>query len=320
MKIKALRILPPIAIGRLGSAAEPVVNYEIEADPLHPLDFHRIKGAETFIVDRATGEIAKSFIPEIVSFKEVRGAGKEQTEHIRPVAPFLEVWALVEGEAWVPLTLDLLHANGLTSADLRWQVSVANRKVARRTADPDDEVSARTPRFSTHGVQRLEGHCRNFVSPDKAIDFGQVQYVKPTATHPEIRLRFTPAQGKIYGPKLSPKELERLYGPDWQKEVWHPPAGQAIYNPKESWLRFENFKPINPEAPPAEGVELERLQARETMPPSLYSIVPPGPCWLNDNVAISRGFFDDTCDGVVEVSLRLASGTELEAAARICNR
>jgi hypothetical protein len=322
MIIKALRILPPIAIGRLGSASEPLVNYAIEADPQHPLDFHHIKGATTFVVDPSTGEIVNSFIPETVSFKEVRTAGGEVSEHIRPVAPFLEVWALVDREQWVPLTFELLSQNDLTPAHVHWQVSVANRKVARRTADRDDEVSAKTPRFSTHAAQRLEGYCRNFVSGDKFIDFGRAQYIKPTTKHPEIRLRFTPGQGKIYGPKLNANELERIYGKNWQKEVWHPPSDQAIYNPKKGWLEFESYKPIKPgkrRAPPAKGVELERLQARETLPPSLYSIVPPGPCWLNDNVAVSRGYFDDTCDGVVEVRLKMGSGVELEAAARICS-
>ena len=322
MTIKALRILPPIAIGRLGSAAEPLVNYEIEGDPQHPLDLHRLKGATTFVVDSATGGIVDSFIPETVSFKEVRTTDGVTSEHIRPVAPFLEVWALVDREKWVPLTTDLLLANSLTPVDVKWQVSVANRKVARRTANPDDEVSAKTAPFSTHTPQRLDGHCPNFISAGQAIDFGRVQYLKPTAQHPEIRLRFTPAQGRIYGPELTADELERIYGKNWQQEVWHPPAEQAIYDPRKGWFEFENFKPIQPgerKEPPATGVELERLQARETLPPSLYSIVPPGPCWLNDNVAVSRGYFDDTCDGVVEVSLKLPSGTKLEAAARICS-
>jgi hypothetical protein len=320
MSIKALRILPPIAIGRLGSASEPLVAYEIEADPEHPLDIPRIKGAKTFRVDRATGKIVDAFIPEVVSFKEVRAG--ETTEHIRPVAPFLEVWARVEGDEWVPLTLDLLSENRLKPADVQWQVTVANRKVARRTANPDDEVSAQTPSFSTHQAQPLRGHCRNFVNGDASIDLGQVQFIKPTAKHPEIRLRFTPAQGKIYGPKLEPSELERIYGKNAQNAVWTPPAGQAIYDPSKGWLEFEAFKPIEPgecTPSPDDGDERERLEARETLPPSLYAIVPPGPCWLNDNIAVSRGYLDDTCDGVVEVRLQLRSGAVLEAAARICS-
>ena len=322
MKIKGLRILPPIAIGRLGTAAEPLVNYEIEGDPQHPLDFHRIKAATTLVVDHASGEIVNSFIPDKVSFKEIRTEGERKSEHIRPVAPFLEVWAQVDADQWVPLTLGLLRENRLTPADVQWQVSVANRKVARRTSDPGDEVAAQTPGFSTHAAQRLEGHCRNFISPDEFIDFGRVQYIKPTADHPEVRLRFTPAQGKIYGPRLDEKQLATVYGEHWRPAVWRPPARQAIYDPTTSWFQFEAFKPIQratPDTAPPEGGERERLEARETLPPSLYSIVPPGPCWLNDNVAVSRGYLDDTCDGVVEVKLALPSGRTLQAVARICS-
>jgi hypothetical protein len=231
MTIKALRLLPPLAIGRLGSASEPLVSYEIEADPQHPLDFHRIRAATTFKVDTATGEIVEAWIPETVSFKELRTEGGTTSEHIRPVAPFLEVWALVDRERWVPLTIELLRWNGLTPADVHWQVSVANRKVARRTGDANDGVSAKTPRFSTHTAQPLEGHCANFTAPSQVIDFGRVQYLKPSPYYPEIRLRFTPATGKIYGPELDPKALERRYGPDWQQTVWVPPPDQSVYDP-----------------------------------------------------------------------------------------
>lgn len=319
MKIKAIRILPPLAIARLGSGTEPLVNYEIEEDPKHPLDFHQIKGATTFKVDTTTGEIIDAYIPEVISFKEVRMVGSESTEHIKPVAPFLEVWALVDKDQLVPLTTELLKENGLTPADVKWQVNVANRKVARRTGNKEDEVSVKTTLFSSHEVRRLEGHCKNFISESASIYFGQVQYIKPTEDFPEIRLRFTPAQGNIFGPKLTDKEMNEIYGKDWKTTVWAPPAEQAVYNPKKDWLKFEAFKPNHPQKKKPTGVELEKLLARETLPPSLYSIVPPGPCWLHDNVAVSRGFFDDTCDGFVEASLKLPSGKKLEAAARICS-
>lgn len=326
MSIKALRILPPIAIGRVGSGAEPLVAYEIEADPEHPLDIPRIKGATTFRVDRETGEIVDAFIPEVVCFKEVRtrhsdtdgntdGDPRGETEeHIRPVAPFLEVWAQTADDQWVPLTLGRLLENGLTPADLKWQVRVANRKVARRTGNPHDEVAAETSWFSTHQVQPLRGHCCNFVEAGLAIDFGDVQYIKPSTPHPEIRLRFTPAPGKIYGPRLDADALREIYGESWQASVWTPPPDQAVYDPGKDWLQFGKDD--------GDGDAAERREALETLPPSLYAIVPPGPCWLNDNVAVSRGYLDDTCDGVVEVRLNLGlkGGSKvLEAAARICS-
>lgn len=322
MNIEAIRILPPIAIGRLGSATEPLVAYEIEADPEHPLDIPRIKGAKTLVVDRDSGEIEKSFVPTVVSFKEESTVDGEPVEQIRPVAPFLEVWAQVVGDRWVPLTLDLLAQNGLTPADLSWQATVANRKVARRTADENDQVTAITPVFSTHQAQPLRGHCPNFVDAEVFIDLGEVQYIKPTPQYPEIRLRFTPAQGKIYGPQLDPSELQSIYGSDWQDTVWTPPPEQAVYDPNKGWFEFETDKASGATGAPqpqSEGDNSERLAARETWPPSLYAIVPPGPSWLNDNIAVSRGYLDDTCDGVIEVKLKLADGAVLEAAGRICS-
>ena len=64
------------------------MSYESEADPEHPLDIPRIKGTTTFVVDPTTGEITDSFVPDVISFKEVRTADGATTEHIRPVAPF----------------------------------------------------------------------------------------------------------------------------------------------------------------------------------------------------------------------------------------
>ena len=55
----------------------------------------------------------------------------------------------------------------------------------------------------------------------------------------------------------------------------------------------------------------------ETLPPALFAINPPAPSWLNDNVAISRGYLDDACDGFVEVRLTLGR-QQLTANARIC--
>ena len=46
----------------------------------------------------------------------------------------------------------------------------------------------------------------------------------------------------------------------------------------------------------------------ETMPPSLFASVPPAPPWLHGNIAVSRGYFDDACDGIVEVQLKLTKG------------
>ncbi|MCE9602969.1 MAG: hypothetical protein K8S21_12255 [Gemmatimonadetes bacterium] len=307
MTIKALRILPPFAIGRLGSASEPLDNYSIEVDEDRPLDFRRIVPQETLVVDPRTGEISAKRTAESITFKT--------DGRIHPVAPFLEVFARVDNErAWRPLTVPLLAAHGLKPSDLRWNVTVANRKVERRTGNAHDRVEARTGWFRGHAPKRLEGHCENFVSKSKGIDFGSVRYIKPTKEFPEIRFRFTPATGLIYGPVLSPAQAKKL-----KKEfpdIYEVPKARQVYDtrkPGAKWFRFEVPSGIDNPAPGFDGPFVN-----ETLPPSLFAIIPPAPSWLNDNVAVSRGYFDDACDGVVEVALVPAPGAErLTAVARI---
>ena len=61
MKISELRILPPLAIGRLGSARTPADNFTIDLDidpeSDRPLGFRPIRPAPTLVVDRHSGEI-----------------------------------------------------------------------------------------------------------------------------------------------------------------------------------------------------------------------------------------------------------------------
>lgn len=277
-KIKELRILPPFAIGRLGSAEEPLDNYTITTEAEAPLDFRTIVPAETLIVDEASGEIRASHVPARMQFKQDR--------KIRPVAPFLELFAQTADDELVPVTGAML-----AGAELSWRVTVANRKIVRRTRDEADLVSADTGWFSDHAAQKLKGHCPNFISKDVFVDFGSARFIKPNKEFQQIRLRFTPAKGLIYGP-CAPDTADPLI-----------PAERAIYDHREGrgkWYKFE-----------ADGKD-------ETVPPSLFAIEPPAPSWLNDNIAISRGYFDDACDGFVEARLALPEGQVLTASARIC--
>ena len=140
MSIRELRILPPLAFGRLGSAPEPLDNFTIGDNEDHPLGYRQILPQLTLTVDASTGEIAGSHTPDRLAFKD---AGR-----IRPVAPFLEVFARVDrSKEWQPLTVDLLEKHGCRVRDLSWQVTVANRKVERRTGNPGDAVVAQTGWF-----------------------------------------------------------------------------------------------------------------------------------------------------------------------------
>jgi hypothetical protein len=291
LTIKQLRILPPFAIGRLGSAtSEPMDNYsfdlDIDPDIEKPLGYRQIKAQPTLIVNENSGEIECEHTPTTLEFK--RG------HKIRPVAPFLEVFAVTDKDELVPLTLGLLKENGLTVENISWKVRVSNRKVVRRTQNENDRVHAEVE-FSNHESHTLHGKCENFIE-DASVNFGSVRFICPNDRFPEIRLRFTPAAGLIYGPDQTSDGLA-AENPGY----YQVPEDRRIYrhDHDNSWYRFSNAK-------------------NETVPPSLFAIEPPAPSWLYDNRAVSRGYLDDACDGFVEVHLKLQNGPPLAAMARVC--
>jgi hypothetical protein len=279
-RIVELRILPPFAIGRLGSSPEPMDNYDLEIRD--PIGWRQIVPAKTLVVDRETG-IPKLVMPTTpVKFRDDNG-------RIRPVSPFLEVWARFAGEPdLVPLTARVLEDLSVRPDALRWRAHVANIKIFRRTGDTNDKIEAQTPEFSDHGVHQLHGECKNFIDK-KTILLGTVQYVAPTDELPEIRLRFTPAAGRVYGPLVPGKEKD-------------PNVFEAVYDTgKGTWKGYK--EPDDATKAPKQG----RLQ---TNPAQIFAGE------SKDGFQISWGYFDDECDGIVEVSLGL-DGAPLKAFARI---
>ena len=115
-------------------------------------------------------------------------------DRVRPVAPFLEVFAQTSKDMLEPLTLRLLADEGLGPDAMRWTVRVGNLKVFRQTGDPNDRVYAAAENFTDHDVHELRGRGEHFLK-DKCMPFGTVRYIRPTEAFPQIRLRFTPAIG-----------------------------------------------------------------------------------------------------------------------------
>jgi hypothetical protein len=208
--IVEIRILPPLAIGRLGSSATPLDNYTLEVS--NPVGYRSLAPAATLVVDRATGEVVSSKKPASISFRDSKG-------RIKPVCPFLEVWMLQSGAKYLtPLTLDVLKSLGATPSDISWSVEVGNIKAFRRTGDPKDKIIASISAFNDHGIKPLAGQCANF-KRGKSLPFGSVRYLKPTAAFPEIRLRFTPASGDVYGPRAGdPNIADDVY--DAKRGKW----------------------------------------------------------------------------------------------------
>lgn len=280
--IHELRILPPLAIARFGSAATPMDNYDAVVDPANPLGYRTLRPAETLEVDSDSGAITRAFVPDALSFSE-NGA-------LRPVAPFLEVWALVGDEQLSgggrleALTTTLLQEEGASADDLRWQVQVANLKVVRRTGDANDAVRADSGEFSDHARRALVGECENFL-PGKTIGFGHVQYIRPTANHPEIRLRFTPAAGRVYGSNREPFPDEQTPDPNISDVVYDAQRG--------GW----------------DGYSDDRREPRITAPWQIYAGRPIG------DRHVSAGYLDDGCDGVLRVTLEVGGARCARSAA-----
>lgn len=263
MTIRELRILPPLAIGRLGAAEKPMDNYEVTVDPERPLAARRLTPAPTFEVDSTSGEISES-TPAELRFTE----GGE----VRPVAPFLEVWALTDSGELEPLTIDLLAQAGASPADIRWSVHLGNHKIFRRTGDPGDKIEAKAE-VEDHERHPIAGSSEHFW-PGKELPLGHVQYVRPTPEFPEIRFRYTPAAGHVYGSsKESPDQIE-------EKD---PNIAGVLYDAnKGTWLGYTE----------SEGPAL-------TIPAQIYAGTETDERWE------SKGYLDDECDGIVRVELKL---------------
>lgn len=279
--IVELRILPPFAIARLGSSPDAMDNYRLAITD--PIGTRQIQPARTLVIDRETGEITAKGPSVEVRFRD-------SDYNIRPIAPFLEVWARFAGDdELVPLTTEILSSIDLTPDAMKWNVHVANIKAYRRTGDPNDRIEAQTGPFSDHVVRPLDGRCDNFFA-GKTIPLGSVQYIKPSEEFPEIRIRFTPAAGKVYGPPPDPGEED-------------PNIADAVYDPeKGTWKGY--FDPTDVKKDPL-GVR------KATNPAQIYA----GKT-TDDGNQISYGYLDDECDGIIEVELEV-NGGKLSAYARI---
>jgi hypothetical protein len=273
-----------MAIARFGSSPTPLEAFDLKVPDDNPLGFREIVPQETLEIDPETGAVARQYRPDKIRFRD--------GDHIRPVAPFLEVYAQTGPDSLEPLTLELLHASGLDVSSVYWSVAVGNLKVFRQTGKSDDKVLATVDPFNDHAVHELHGRSANFKA-DKCIPFGSVRYIRPTAEYPQIRLRFTPAAGRVYGarltrfnPQTNSLENDPVFDGDDSRIVYDPDKG--------TWLNFQSD---------ATSVTL-------TNPSDIYEGYPSP---NDDPLAISRGYLDDVCDGPVTVELRLADGTSLKS-------
>lgn len=289
MPILELRILPPLAIGRLGAAEQPLDAFELQTDPDNPLDYRRIVPCQSLEVDAAAGHIVRAYVPESIRFKD-------GNKKIRPVAPFLEVYARTSDapDELQPLTTTLLANEGLALDQLHWDIELGNIKLFRRTGDVNDQIHAKLLGLKSHARQPMLGECANFL-PNRKLPLGHVQFIAPTKDFPEIRLRYTPAAGLVYGSRTQRYEVDQNGVAQLKDDPIIYSDEQVLYDQSKRWLGYS-----------------ENVGPALTVPASIYA------GYLNEKGdQTSWGYLDDECDGVAKVVLTLADGSQLVARAVI---
>jgi len=289
MAILELRLLPPLAIGRLGASNTPLEAFDLELNDEQPLDYRRIVPRPSFEVDAKTGAITREYVPDRIVFKD-----PDRT--IRPVAPFIEAFVRTSAapDELQPLTLDVLRAEALDVANLQWSVAVANIKLFRRTGHVADKIEARIDAIRDHARIAVEGQCENFLLGRK-LPLGHVQFIRPTPQHPQIRFRFTPAAGRVYG-----SSLERI------ETAGAKPVRDPIID-RDDLILYDRHKGTWHGY--SEGPDLLPTFTNPAQIFAGYS-TPAG-------AQVSWGYLDDECDGFVRLAVRLADGKELHAHAHI---
>lgn len=304
MQITAISFRPPLAFGHLGGASTPMDNYVWRDDPtIHGSGRTVIEPALTLQV-LADGSVFPA-TPTVLRFRE--------NTKLRPTAPFFELWAAVRFDAddaghqpgsaaEMPLTGELLQAAGGQLSDLAYDVTVGNRKAARRTLDDSNAfvatVQVRGDDFEQHRLLAsspvLSG-ATPLVDPARPIPLGSFRVIRPVAGQVNavdrdiLRVRFTPAAGEVYGPPTAVTGSDHGKGP----YVIVQPANR-ILNEAASWVTYIRGKPTDPQ------------------PADTYDGADQG----NGNDQ-SLGVVDDTCDGLITASLAL-DGRTLSASCRIC--
>jgi len=291
MPILEMRILPPLAVARLGGAAEPLEAFDLAIDPDSPMNYRRIVPRESFEIDPLDGRIVRSYVPDNIQFKDA-------DKQVRPVAPFLEVYVRTstDPDQLQPLTTALLAEQGLTLANLHWEIELGNIKIYRRTNNRNDQIHANLFGLQDHARHALEGQCANFKA-GKTLPLGHVQFIAPTDDFPEIRLRYTPAAGKVYGSRMQRLEPQANGVPLLVPDPIIDSEALVLYDAaRGDWLNYTE----------SSGPTL-------TNPAGIYA------GYANaDGQQVSWGYLDDECDGQVRVVLTLADSTKLVAQATIC--
>jgi len=283
---------PPIVIARLGGSTTPL-DCCVWEEPPNP----RSDGATVLVPDWSLNVLPDGSVeplkPDAIRFRD--------GPLIRPVCPFIEIWARLgepgsDPSTWrdAPLTPSLLATAGIDPSALRFTIDARNAKASRRRRNPD--LSYGTFPFvvisggnhqpvALHAVSP-PGVAQPLIPPGRSIPLGSVQVLRslpgpPAAGVPwpsridleVIRIRFTPAAGLFYGPPAAARPTSESPVPAVRGDL-------AFLNDLAGW--FGQPGAANPSVEPGDTFD-------ETGPGS----------------GISLGVVDDTCEARISVTLQM---------------
>lgn len=287
-KIKAIRFHPPVAVARLGDSSSPLEAFTWTEDTRLFASGQTVIAPVTSLEVLPDGSV-EPYLPGPIRFRDGLS--------IRPVCPFLELWADVEGSGAQPLTSALLEAAGMNTAALYFQVIAANLKAARQNGDPSGGFEARLnvrgndhQRHDLFAWTHADG-TQPLVLRERPLWLGAFQVIRPVrrknrfdVSLDTIRVRFTPGRGAVYGP---PFAIEGQANGSRHRHLIAPPENR-ILNPQASWCSFDVNRLPFPFVEPADAYD------------GTNDLDRGGTCW---------GVVDDTCDAVITASFSYSLDT-----------
>ncbi len=288
--IDEIFFVPPMAVARLGGSDTPLAGFTWVEDPTTHGAGMTVIEPTTSLEVQPDGSV-RPFLPIAIQFRD----GKL----LRPVAPFFELWARVQGQADpVPLTSALLTDGGASLNSVTYTVTAANRKAARRTGDDACAFTAQIEvvgnDHSRHALRASSQGDLPLVLPTQPIPLGDFQAIRPAVGTvlgvdlDQLRARFTPAAGQVYGAPDATSDVDPETN---QRHEMVPPANR-ILNPASPWVGYDASNRFNNPVPADTYDGADRSDSR------------------------SFGVVDDTCDAVIEAVV-VAGGTRLRASARV---
>jgi hypothetical protein len=295
MKIKSIYFLPPLAIARVGGSEVPLDSFVWDSDrTVHGA--HRTVIKPSVSLEVLPDGSLRPYLPNSIQFKD--------RDQLRPVAPFFELWAVIEDGTRdgtrAPLTPALLMDCGGSTDNIEYTVTVANRKAQRRTGKASCAFIARenvnASDFAPRQLMAYSPHTSGeepLVYKEHPIHLGTFHAIKPVSRRAmnvdlsALRVRFIPATGKVYGPPgaiagpASPLPQGVALPPTTEGGRLHQivPPENRILNPNTPWSLY-----------------VMDTDVFDPQPSDSYDGANVG-----DNV--SWGVVDDSCDGTIEASV-----------------